>query len=319
MSAGYVLVTGDVPLPSAHDAPEVVHLREPASEREIRDAIAGAAFYILGGPEYLSAELLAAARRLQKVVVLGTGTPSFVDLEAARALGIAVDNVPGVNAEAVGEFALGTIILSLASAFHSHQALLRGEWYQKPRRSLADTRVGLLGMGATAQALARRLRAVAPCRISYCARSPRGALEAELGLERVSISELFASSDVVSIHVDLNAQSRGLVGRELLARSNPDLVLLNFSNPKVIDAAALLHALQRGQIAFAFVDGYYHEWIHNQGAENDTLGLLRLPPSKFVATTHIAAQEMRVIEQLVLEAFKKIGVGGKRDFTQVRA
>jgi glyoxylate reductase len=312
MSQGYLLVTGDFALPAHHPSWEIVQLARPSSESQIERAIRDAAYYVLGGPEYLSRGLLAAAPRLEKVVVLGTGTPSFIDLEAAAALGIAVDNVPGVNAEAVGEFALGMMIATLASAFHSHACLLRGEWYQTPHSSLAHARVGVVGMGATAQALCRRIRALSELPIRYWSRTRRPELEAALSLEYVPLATLVASCDVVSVHVDLNPGTRALIDDRVLAHAHPGLRLLSFSNPQVIDPAALQRALRDDAIAFAFLDGFYQEWIHNPGQAGDTTGLLALPPAKLVATTHIAAQETSAIAELVREAYRKLGVHTER-------
>lgn len=307
MMPGRILVTGDFELPPQYVAAHVRHLRIPADVADVVQNLQGVQHYIVGGPEYVDDATMASAPELEQVVVMGTGTNSFIDVNAARRRGIRVDNTPGINADAVAEFALGSIIVHLANGVSSRDSLLAGVWQQKPHRTLGEVRIGIVGLGNIGSRLAAKLRAVAPaCELSYFSRTRKGAMEASHGLRFLSLGELVESSDLLVLCVTYSAEAPALIDSETMRHVKEGAMLFNFSNPRTVDPEALRQHLVSGKMGFAYFDGYYDEWIANRGEPFDRFGLLGLGPDRFVATSHIAAQAHGVIERILHEAFAKV-------------
>jgi glyoxylate reductase len=310
---GKILLTGDFDLPAGYPSERIVHLRVPRDDRDIINHLRGVTHYIVGGPEYVHDAIMDAAPDLRHIVVMGTGTNSFVDVPAATARGIAVDNTPGINIEAVAEYALGMTICHLANSFHSRADLLAGGWYQKPHKTLMESKIGIIGMGNIGSQLARRLHAISAGGIAYFSRTRKPEAEQAYGLTYMDVPELLQKCDAVVMCVTYTPSTHELINADALRHARPDLVLLNFSNPLTIHPSGLKDALQNGQIRFAFFDGYYNEWIRNKGMAQDSYGLLALGPDKFVATSHIAAQTHDVIARILTEAFRKTGLWDRQN------
>lgn len=147
MDRANILITGDFDLPIYNESFNVIQLRIPNDDADIIKHLKGMEHYIVGGPEYVNSNILSQAQQLKHIVVMGTGTNSFVDLNAAKTKNIKVENTPSINSNAVAEFALGAIITNLASSFHSKDELLNGRWYQKSHDTLSDITIGIIGLG----------------------------------------------------------------------------------------------------------------------------------------------------------------------------
>src|SRR5262249_19226852 len=139
------------------------------------------------------------------------GTDS-VDLLAARELGIVVSNIPGQTAPVVAEHALALILATAKRVCYQTQELKAGRWRLHYNTYLAGKTLGLIGAGAIASAVARLAKAIGMQVIAWTFR-PSSARAAELGLQFVDFDELLRTSDVVSLHVRLTDQSRGMIGR----------------------------------------------------------------------------------------------------------
>ena len=192
----------------------------------------------------VDAETLGAGR-LRLVVRAGAGV-NTIDVEAAKALGIEVRNCPGRNAAAVAELAFGLIIALDRHIPDSVAELRRGAW-DKARfsdaRGLQGSTLGLLGAGHAGRAMIPIARAFGMEVIAW-SRSLSPALASELGAGyRASPIEVARDADVVSVHVALTAETRGLVGRELLDAMKPGAYLVNTARAEVMDEDALVAAV----------------------------------------------------------------------------
>lgn len=281
----------------------VVEIAAPSSEDKILLRAAEATDYVLGGPEYLGARMLAGLPRLRRVVLLGTGVPSFIDEAEAARRNIEILNTPHMNADSVAEFAVGMMIMAEARAFASAEDVRNGAaWRQGPWRTLPESRIGLVGLGYIGEAVARRLRAIGAGQIGYFSRARRLSLEAELGLQWRPIEALIQDCDRISFHVSYTPQTHELIDDRLLAHGHADLSILCFSNPRIIDPSAARRALTEGRLGHLYMDGYYREWTANQGTKNDLEKLLTLPTDQFTATSHIAAQTFDAIDRQLSRA-----------------
>jgi lactate dehydrogenase-like 2-hydroxyacid dehydrogenase len=301
-----ILVTGDFDLvPEATLNFDVVHLRTPRNHEDVIAKLAGCWGYVLGGPEYLSADIIAKVPALQHVAVMGTGTSSFVDQTAALRAGLQVHNTPSINAAAVGEFTQSLLVASLANLFASVENLKTGaSWYQTPRIGLADASIGFLGMGSISQNMVARLSETKSTRLSYFSRTRRYDLEEKFNLFFKPLKTLLHEVDAVCIHVTYSDQTHHMISTDELASAHPSIRLLNLSHPQIIDPAALKSFLAAHLDSFCFLDGYYREWIENLGVNHDPYGLLELGPAKFVAASHIAAQEKSTVQRILEKALQ---------------
>lgn len=207
----------------------------------------------------LTAADIAAASRLRLIQKIGVGV-NTIDLEAAKARGIAVCNLPGTNSRAVAEMTLLLMLAALRRLAHFDAETRAGRgWSQPPELQdglleLGGRTVGLVGYGAIPTLLAPVLAALG-CRILYTARAPKpGALG-----EFRDLDTLLAESDVVSLHIPETPETRGLIGAESLARMKRGAVLVNTARGGLVNQAALVEALRSGQLAAAGLDVFAAE------------------------------------------------------------
>jgi len=202
------------------------------------------------------AEAVAAAPRLRVIGVHGTGTDPVAVPEATRA-GIVVVNTPGANALSVAEHAIG-LIFALAKAIpQADRAMREGDHdfrYGARLVELAGLTLGLVGFGAIGQATGRLAGALGMKVLAYGPTRPDADFEA-LGADRAaSLPDLLARADVVSLHLPLTAETRGLIGRDQLGRMKAGAFLINTARGALVDEDALAEALAAGTIAGAGLD-----------------------------------------------------------------
>ena len=225
-----------------------------------------------------TAEMIAAAPRLRLIQKIGVGV-NTIDLDAARARGIAVCNLPGTNARAVAELALALMLAVLRRLPRFDLAMRRGDWLDPELQDgigeLGGRTVGLVGYGAIPRLLAPVLVALG-CRLIYTSRSePADALG-----EHRPLDVLLAEADVVSLHLPLTPETENLIDAAALARMRPGAVLINTARGGLVDQTALTEALANGRLAGAGLDVFVDE-PHDASAT-----LFRLP--NVVLTPHIA-------------------------------
>jgi len=196
---------------------------------------------------YLGEAEFAKAAKLKVVVKQGVGVDN-IDLQAAKRHGVQVYNTPGVNSEAVAELSL-TLALALARlvsvmdrAIRRGEKLNRSQWFSK---SLYQKTVGLVGMGNIGYELAKKWRSAMDAHlIAFDPYFPSNGWP-DIPHTRVqTLQELLKSSDVVTIQVPLNKETRGLLGAKELALMKDQSILINTARGGIIDESALLEALK---------------------------------------------------------------------------
>jgi len=205
--------------------------------------------------------LLASFADLKIVGRLGVGLDN-IDLDACRTRKIAVQPALGANLVAVAEYVIAGILMLLRGAFHDTARVLAGEW---PRERLIGSEayqktLGILGFGAIGQAVAERARALG-MRVIAC--DPRFAANPELwqqaGVEARDFAGLLADSDVLTLHVPLNTDTRNLIDEAALAKLKPGALLINTARGGVVDETALAVALRAGHLGGALLDVFARE------------------------------------------------------------
>ena len=207
----------------------------------------------------LTAAHLAGAPKLRLVQKIGVGV-NTIDLDAAKARGIPVCNLPGTNAPAVAELALLLMLGALRRIARLDAAVRAGRgWSLDPAEQegfgeLGGRTVGLVGYGAVPRALAPALSALG-CRVLYVSRAPK---PDAVGAWR-PLDALLAESDVVSLHVPQTPETTRLIDAAALARMKPGAVLVNPARGGLVDQAALAEALRGGRLAAAGLDVFETE------------------------------------------------------------
>ena len=216
-------------------------------------ALAPAHGWIVRNRSPVRGELLRAAAQLRVIGRLGVGLDN-IDVAACAARGIEVIPATGANAESVAEYVVCAAMVLLRAAFFSTRAVEAGTW---PRQTLSQGRevagkvMGIVGYGNIGQLTARKAEALGMRVTSY---DPQVAAAStrDLGL-------LLAEADVVSLHIPLTPQTRGLIGREQLGRMKREAVLINTARGGIVDEAALATMLREGRLGGAALDVFENE------------------------------------------------------------
>lgn len=198
---------------------------------------------------------LAGLERCRIVVRYGVGVDT-VDVEAATRRGIWVANVPDYGTEEVSDHALGLLLGLLRGTARLDRAVRRGEWdysVVRPLRRISALTVGVVGCGRIGRAFARKVRCLG---MSVLAHDPAGVPDELVrgGVRPVGFEDLLENSDAISLHLPLTPKTRYLIGAEELGRMKEGAYLLNTARGGLVDAAALLRALEEGRLAGAGLD-----------------------------------------------------------------
>ena len=223
---------------------------------QVKELIAGCHVYIAGLDE-INRSVFEAADSLKVISRYGVGVDK-VDLEAARDKGVVVTNTPGANSVSVAELA---IALMLAAARHIPTAVAatrKGEWPRLKGISLEGKTVGILGLGAIGKHVARRLGGF-DCKL--IAHDPYADAEfaKTQGIELLSVQEVAAQSDFLSLHMPVLSETRGMVNAKFLAGMKKGAILINTARGELVDETALLESLKSGHLGGAGLDAFAQE------------------------------------------------------------
>jgi phosphoglycerate dehydrogenase-like enzyme len=187
-------------------------------------------------------------------VLAQTGSHAYhIDLAAARERGIVVAKASSGASTGAGELAIGLAIALLRQIPAMDAAVKAGHWPTPMGRELNGKTLGIVGLGQVGQHVARIARAIGMQVLSW-SRRPDDGTAASVGAVATELDDLLRSSDIVSVHVTLSPQSRGLIDARRLALMKPTACLINTARGPVVDEAALIDALANRRIAGAGLD-----------------------------------------------------------------
>ncbi len=203
------------------------------------------------------ADILQQLPKLRLISLCSIGT-DMIALDAAAEQGITVCNQPGRTAPVVAEHGFGLMFaLAKRTAFLT-AALKSGTWPRMDNFYLQGKTLGVIGTGHIGTEMARLARAIGMQVIAWTY-NPSAARAETLGVKYVELPELLRTADVVSLHVQLTAESRHLIGAAELALMKPGALLVNVARGGVVDTAALVAALDSGNLGGAALDVYDEE------------------------------------------------------------
>ncbi len=187
---------------------------------------------------------------------------NHIDVDAARAAGVAVTNTPGAVTDATADIAMTLLLSTARRAGEGERQVRAGTWQgwhptQMLGHHVTGKRVGIVGMGRIGQAIARRCHFGFGMQVLYQSRSKK---EIDFPAEYVpDLQELCAKVDFLILAVPGGAETRHLIDAQILEAMNPSALLINIARGEVVDEAALIAALRSGQIAGAGLDVYEFE------------------------------------------------------------
>ena len=275
----------------------------PITAQELRDRAASADALLCMLTDRIDAELLDAAPRLRVIANYAVGFDN-IDVAEARRRGIEVTTTPDVLTEATADLTWA-LLLSAARQLGAGERMVRaGQWKgwapdQLLGQPVAGRVLGIIGMGAIGQAVARRAHGFAMPIRYFNRRRVDPAIEAALGAQYLPLDELLATSDFITLHAPRNDQSHRLIDATALSRMKPTAVVINTGRGALIDEAALVEALRQGRIAAAGLDVFEREPELAAGlAELDNVVLA---PHLGSASTEARASMVRLCSENIIE------------------
>lgn len=247
---------------------------------------------IVANKAVLDRELIRRLDKLEFITVMATGY-NVIDIEAARARGIPVSNVPVYGTDSVAQYVFAALLNLIHKITEHDQSVRAGEWtkcedfsyWKTTIFELTGKTMGIVGLGRIGRATARLakafgMRAVASSRI-------RPTREVEEDIQWLDIDSLFAQSDVVSLHVPQTPETIGFVNSTLLAKMKPTAILINTARGGLVNEQDLADALNSGRIAGACIDVVSSEPI---SADNPLLAARNCQITPHIAWAAIEAR-----------------------------
>lgn len=203
---------------------------------------------------YMPTELMARCPQLKHIVFLGTGAASYMDVAELNARGVKVHTIKGYGDTAVAEHNVALIFAAARDVARMDREVRSGVWTPQEGVQLLGKTLGVVGLGGIGAEVVRIGKGLGMEVIAYN-RTPRP----DAGVLQVEVDTLLAKSDVVSLNLVLNDETRGFLSKERIARMKPGAILVNTARGALVDEAALVAALQSGHIRHAGLDVFHAE------------------------------------------------------------
>lgn len=281
---------------------ELLVPEHPGHEEVIRK-IPNADYLLVGGRTKIDARVLDAAPRLKMIQRSGVGLDSL-DLNAIRERNIPLYVNEGVNARSVAEHTLMLILATLRKITSVDAKTKDGQWVKHDIgigcNDLYEKQVGLIGLGSIGRHVAEMLKGFG-ARVVYYKRNPLPREEeARLGVKYVKFNDLLKSSDIISLHCPVSAETSGMISRNEIARTKKGVVFINTARGGLIDEGALLDALNNGQVSAAGLDVFDKEPLPSDHPF--------LKQDNLVLTPHIGGITAETFENMISRAFGNIAL-----------
>jgi D-3-phosphoglycerate dehydrogenase len=199
---------------------------------------------------YVSEELLAACPELESVTYLSTGIETHTDLAAVERRGLSLRRMPSYADRAVAEHATALMFDAARQVARMDKELRDGTWKQVMGLELGGRTLGVVGLGGIGREMVRIGHGLGMRVLAWT----RSGVPDDLPCEACELDELLAKSDVVSLHLALRPETRGLIDAAQLGRMKPGAILINTARSQIVEADSLVAALKRGHIGHAGLD-----------------------------------------------------------------
>ncbi|MDW4571962.1 NAD(P)-dependent oxidoreductase [Microbacterium sp. M3] len=254
------IVMRDVGEPLAAAGHQFDWFEESFADRDATIARAAGydALYVVGDQGPVPAGLMDANPQLSLVSFVGTGARRFVAMDEASRNEVTVTNVPDFASQSVAEHALALMFAAARRIVEGDRLIREGRWEKNQGLKLAGRTLGVVGAGAIGARLIAMARGVG-MDVVYWSRTPDADRDARLGARRVELAELFATSDVVSLHLTHTPETDGIITRELLTSMPDGAIFVNTARAELVDVDALAERIASGALFGAGIDVFVEE------------------------------------------------------------
>jgi D-3-phosphoglycerate dehydrogenase len=278
------------------------------SRDELLAALHDADGLIVRSETRVDRDLLAHAPRIRVVGRAGVGVDA-IDVDAATEAGIVVVNTPAANTIAATEQTFALVLSLVRNVPAANASIRAGRWERTPfiGTELFGKTLGIVGLGRIGGGVAGRARAFGMHVIAHDPFIPQSRAEA-LGAELVSLEELLERADIVTLHVPLTAQTRGMIGEREIARMKESALLVNCARGGVIDEEALLLALDAERIRGAAIDV-----VAKEPPTPDSPGAKLHRHPRVLATPHLGGSTREALDRIAIELAQDVAdaLGGR--------
>ena len=235
------------------DDPPIAVNTKPIERNELPLLLAGH-HICLDDHSFMPTELVAQCSSLKHIVFLGTGAASYMNIAELNKLGITVHTIKGYGDTAVAEHTIALMLACCRDLARMDRAVRAGIWQPLEGMQLFGKTLGIIGLGGIGTEVARIAKGIGMQVIAW-----NRTLRPNAGVALVNLDTLLAQSDVVSLHLVLNDETRGFLNANQIARLKPGVILVNTARGALVDEAALLDALKSGHIRHAGLDVFHAE------------------------------------------------------------
>jgi len=213
---------------------------------------------LIAGTEPITDNVMERATKLRLISRVGVGLDN-VDLHAAKSRGIFVSYTPEAPSPAVAELTVGLMLALLRFVGLANCQLHRGVWQRHFGRRLSEVTVGIIGVGRIGTRVLRHLTGFGPSKILVNDTKLRGTEIDGMDLIWSTKEEIYRQADIISLHVPLTEDTRGMIRREQLLRMKPDALLINTSRGGIVNETDLTEVLNSGHLGGAAIDVFEQE------------------------------------------------------------
>lgn len=280
---------------------EVIKGRMDYSEEELCERLKNVDCYINGGDEICTKRVIENNKHLKLISFMGTGYQKYIDVKTASDLNIPVTYTPSANAKAVAEYAVALILDSVKKITYSNNQVKNKEWNKIKTFNLEGKTLGIVGMGAIGTHIAKILCDGFGMKLIYNSQTEKDIINSKYNTKMVSLNELFANSDVISINATYTPENVNMIGKEQLDLIKPETIIVNTARQELVNKDDLYNAIIDNKVGFVAMDGFYKEPITKETEEK----YLELNDDRFIITPHNAYNSIDALyemERMLIES-----------------
>ena len=203
---------------------------------------------------YMPTDLVRQCKSLKHIVFLGTGAASYMSVPEIEALGVKVHTIKGYGDTAVAEQSIALMMAACRDLARMDRNIRAGTWQPREGMQVFGKTLGIIGLGGIGAEVARIAKGMGLNVIAWN-RTPRP----DASVPMVELDTLLQQSDIVSLNLVLNDETRGFIDKARIARMKPGVILVNTARGALVDEAAMIEALKSGHIRHAGLDVFHNE------------------------------------------------------------
>ena len=269
-------------------------LNRKLTENELADLVTDFDV-IIAGTEPITDYVIESASNLKMISRVGIGLDS-VDLLAAERRGIKVSYTPDAPAPAVAELTIGLMITLLRSVQLSNIRMHKGEWERYLGKRIANTTIGIIGLGRIGTRVLNRLKAFGTPRLLVNDISPNSDLDRKFKLEWVDKETIYKESDIISLHIPLTKATKNMITKKQLEMMKSDAIIINTSRGGIINEGELYDVMQAGHLSGASIDVFEQEPYDGKLIEID----------RCLLTAHMGSMSIDCRTRMEIEATEEV-------------